>query len=192
MASVLDDILAADRRRRTEVGPFPLDGNDAAPMRAARERVAELARKLDAAKTTTTGDDDLYVERVEADLVAAEQALDELIAECPAFVVELQEILPPERVDELIAKHPPSADQKKAAAREGSRRLLFNEDTFPAAFLAESLVAIRLGERRQEDLSTAEVGQLWGKLASADRDLLFAAAWMLRTSPTLVGELGKG
>jgi len=192
MPSVLDDILAADRRRRTEVGPFPLNGNDAAPMRAAREKVAELARKLDAARTTATDDDDAYAAKVEVDLAAAEGALDDLIATKPAFVVELQEVLPPERVDELIAKHPPTADQKKAAAREGTRRLLFNEDTFPPAFLAESMVAIRLGDRRQEDLSATEVTQLWAKLGPADRDLLFAAAWMLRTAPTMVGELGKG
>lgn len=191
MPSVLDEILAADRARTAECGPFPLRGESAEPLRKARERINQAVRDLRIARDTATDDIDDLVERREQELTDAEQALDGLLVDHPAFTVELREILPPERVDELMAAHPPTAEQKKAARAEGHKRIAFNEQSFPVAYLAEAIVAVKLGDTRQTDWSPSQVKQLWAKLAEPDRNLLFGAAWMLRSAPTLIGSLGK-
>lgn len=192
MPSVLDQILNADRARTAECGPFPLRGDSAVVLREARERIDRLAKRLATAKDAF-GDDDGSVDRIEDELADAEADMEALLAEHPAFVVELREVLPPERVDALIAAHPPTAEQRKKAKAAGRGSLMFDEDTFPVAYIHATLVAIRVGEERQTGLGEEQVAQLWEKLSAPDRDLLFAKAWALRVSPTLiVGGMGKG
>src|SRR5690606_18643064 len=112
--SILDQILAADRRRTATVGPFPLRGDDADRLREARDRLDKARRDYDLAADTHGADDPTTVRRAER-LADAEAALEEVLAECPSFLVHVHEVSPPERVDELIAEHPPTAEQNKRA-----------------------------------------------------------------------------
>lgn len=188
MPSILDQILAADRRRTATVGPFPLQGADATRLKEARDRVDQARKAAERVRSMSLDTD--RVDDAEAVLTAAEEALDALLEECPTFLVNVQEVLPPERVEQLIAKHPPTADQRKAAKAEGTTRLLFNAETFPPAFLSLAIVDIEMGGEH-ETVDEVGVKQLWDALSEPDRNLLFGAAWMLRVAPTMIGSLGK-
>lgn len=194
MPSILDEILEADRRRSVTVGPFPLRGEDADQLRAARERWDKAKRDHDSA-VDTYGTDDQIVERRAARLAEATEALDAVVAECPTFLVHAREVTPPERVDEIMAEHPATPEQNKAARAEDPKfkgNLRFNADTFPPAYLAEAIEAIEMRGETMTDLSPTQVASLYAKLNPADRNLLFGAAFSLRTAPTMVGQLGKG
>ena len=190
MTSVLDEILSAPRERTGTAGPFPVRGDDAAPLARAQAAVDKARRDVDSAKSSAPDpDDDPLTQAAQQRLADAETALADLLDSCPTFLVHVREVSP-ERYSELVAEHPPTAAHRKQAKQQG-QTVSFNPDTFPTAFIAEAITKLTIGDREQTDITPTQVDDLWRKLSEPDREILFSAAYLLRRTPTLVGSMGK-
>jgi hypothetical protein len=131
------------------------------------EKSAERARFL-----AEAAPDDARAARHAADADSAlQKARDELDA-ASEFLTFLA--LPREALEDLIAEHPPTAQQ----AEDGS---VFNPDTFPAALVAASSL---------DGMSEQEAAELLTSWSTPDANALWDAAWQVQQETRI--DLGKG
>ncbi|MFI1830706.1 hypothetical protein ACH41E_30355 [Streptomyces sp. NPDC020412] len=134
---------------------------------AVAEKSAERARFL----AEAAPDDERAARHAAKEEAALQAARDELDA-ASDFLTFLA--LPRPALEDLIAAHPPTAQQ----AEEGA---VFNPDTFPAALIAASSL---------DGMSEKEAAELLTTWSTPDANALWEAAWQVQQETRI--DLGKG
>lgn len=89
------------------------------------------------------------------------------------------------RFDDLMAKHPPTSDQRKKAREDGAGEISWNPDTFPPALIHLSIVTPKM--------TPEEVSELWASedWSGAETIALFMGAMEVNSNRRDIN-LGKG
>lgn len=195
MADLLDRL--AHRKARSAQLTYPLDPNDADRLAEARTsvRVARRAkeRASDNAEPGAVADAQLDV-----DLAEAEAELARLMDEMVTFTVHLR-ALDPSQIEALRLDHQPTAQQVKTAVRiaggDPKARPHVNEDTYPAALLADAIERVTISDDPDAvlvDLEAEQVAKMLKPCSQGDRIELVNTAELLAQAPSRVDDLGKG
>jgi hypothetical protein len=193
MADLLDRLT--QRPVRTESLTFALDPNDGVRHSEARNALVTAKRivtQLGDDPETTPATTSLAAARL-AEAQAAFDALGEMVT----FTVEMVG-LTPSRVQELILEHPPTQQQiKKARALNGGNPKgdpHVNEETYPAALLAETISRITISDDPDSVLTGLTPDQVALFLARCSQDdivELATTAESLAQAASKVEDLGK-
>ncbi|MGP3685819.1 hypothetical protein ACTVZO_14085 [Streptomyces sp. IBSNAI002] len=149
---------------------------------AAKQRLDRA--KLDVARLrmadAETGGEQKELEAAEAELVAAQEAFDEV------SVTLSFRALPRPALDGLIRQHPPTEDQ----AEDGDA---WNPTSFPAALVSEAHVERDDDGQEVDGMTVQEAQDLLDGWPVAESNSLFAAAWQAQQiNRATAGEVGKG
>lgn len=143
---------------------------DRAKLNVARLRLADAE----------TGGEQKELEEAEAELVAAQEAFDEV------SVTLSFRALPRPALDGLIRQHPPTEDQ----AEDGDA---WNPTSFPAALVSAAHVERDDDGREVEGMTVPEAQDLLDGWPVAESNSLFAAAWQAQQiNRATASEVGKG
>ncbi len=187
------------RPQRTASVTLALDPNDAERLAAARLAKRRADAALDRAEAAAAKDP-TKAHAVDQANEAAETAtatLTNLEAEIVTFTIHLHPV-GVRRVEELMLEHKPTDQQRRKAKQlangDPKAQPTWNEDTFPPAFLAESIDRIEFSDGEViEDLSIDYLAQLWNRgWTSQDRELVLGHALHVNQASSAVGDLGKG
>lgn len=193
MADLLDRLT--HRPERTASLTFALDPNEGVRHSEARNTLVTAKRIVDQLA------DDPETTPATTALAAARldeaQAAFDAIGDMVTFTVEMVG-LSPSRVQELILEHPPTPQQiKKARALNGGNPKgdpHVNEDTYPAALLAETISRVTISDDHDSvltDLTPSQVAQVLARCSQDDIVVLATTAESLAQAASKVEDLGK-
>lgn len=188
------DHLRSRKRRVYKRVPLAMDSEVLEARDRSRAEVARLDMQL---KLAGARPSDLVVRAAQVEL---EEARERLLEAEEALAKDVEwfhvESMGPKPFDALVSKHPPSAEQRTDAKKDGTGPLSFNPDTFPYALIPKCVSYVFTNGSGKETLEplTEEFVQemLEGETWTQGEILeLFEASLSVNQGMGRVGDLGN-